>query len=158
MKRCCSYVLSQLGVPLFFSFWLLVPSLSWNTLRSTTAFVSIHDGCYSESFGLVSLDQELFRVSFSAGWAGTPHSSWLPLQALPITIFLPSASGLNLKWQETETEGFILQRKGINSECMLVPKRDLRERSALQVYLRVFQGLKVETENFIKNISIFYLN
>jgi len=39
-----------------------------------------------------------------------------------------------------------------------VPKRDLQERSALQVYSRVFQGLKAETENFIKNICIFYLN
>lgn len=55
------------GSSFFFSFWLLVPSLSWNTLRSMTAFVSINDGFYSESFGLISLDQELFHMSFSAG-------------------------------------------------------------------------------------------
>lgn len=71
-----------------------------------TAFVSNNDGCYSESFGPVSLDQELFRMSFSAGGAGTPRSSWVPLQALPITVFFPSASGL--KWQEIEIDDFIL--------------------------------------------------
>lgn len=38
---------------------------------------------------------------------------------------------------------------------MLAPKKDFGERRALQVYLRVFQGLKMETEKFIKNICIF---
>lgn len=85
--------------------------------------------------------------------------SWLPLQALPITIsFFSSAFSLNLKWQDIEIDGFILQRKGINSECMLEYKRLAEEKCSLPVYPSVFQGSKVETEDSLKYLYFFLMS
>lgn len=129
---------------LIFFLSLLVPSLSWWVLRSMTAFVSIGDWCYSESFGLVSLNKELFHMSFFCGmsWHSlllSPSPSSASHHFLSFNIRLEFGVAGNRDW-------WFYFLEGNSPECVLVPKKDLGKRSAQQVsqgYLRAWKWYPV---------------
>lgn len=163
MKRCCSYVLSQLGVPHFF-LELLVPSLSWSMLRSTTAFVSISDWCYSESFGLVYLDQELLHMSVFC-WMSRHSSVLAPSPSSANRYFLSFSIRLEFEVAGNGDGWFYSSEGRSQFRAHAGAQKRLREEEHPASLSKDIRGLRsgnqldlMETENFIQNICILNLN